>query len=142
MIEIHNNGQDILSTNYWQTEHSERGYLYCSINAGCFRLLIPPAQESQIPEMQTAREVIVSRGAWPEAGKLEAIEIMFEDDSDSPYCLHLGSEQLDQLPLDADRDRPGQPPRWKFSAHTRAGKAFELPCRYRVVKKIPYLKPF
>jgi hypothetical protein len=31
---------------------------------------------------------------------------------------------------------------WKFAAWTIKGKALELPCRYRIVPKIPWLKEF
>lgn len=75
-------------------------------------------------------------------GKLDALEILFEDESDNPYCLHITSDQIDRMPLDSDRDRQGQPPRWTFSAHTSEGEQLTLPCRYRIVKRIPYLKPF
>jgi len=92
--------------------------------------------------MATAREVIISRAAWPDMGKHDALEVMFEDDTDNPFVLHLVSEQADHMPLDSDRDRPGQPPRWKFAAWTQDDKKLELPCRYRKVNKIPYMKPW
>jgi hypothetical protein len=31
---IHNKGQEILSSNFWQTEYDRRGLFYLSINAG------------------------------------------------------------------------------------------------------------
>lgn len=142
IISTENNDAEIISTNYWQTEHAARGLFYVSINAGTFRLLVPAVQEGAIAEMATAREVIVSRGAWPDMGKYDALEILFEDGSDSPFVLHLVADQADRMPTDADRDRPGQPPRWKCAIWTEDGKKLELPCRYRLVKKIPCLKPF
>ena len=142
LITIENNGPEIISTNYWQSDYASRGAFYVAVNAGCFRLLVPDIQLSQVVEWRSAREVIISRGPWPDAGKHEAIELLFEDDSDNPFCLHMGSEQIDRLPPDADRDRQGQPPRWKFAAWTSGGKILELPARYRIVKRIPCLKPF
>lgn len=142
ILTIQNTGQEITSTNYWDMEHAKKGYFYCSINAGAFRLLVPWLQEFSLNEMKTASEVIISRGPWPEGGKPDALEILFEDGTDTPFALHLGSEQVDHMPLDADRDRQGQPPRWVFSAWTQHGKKIELPCRYRKAKKIPCLKPF
>ena len=141
-IMIKNNGAEVTSTNYYDTEHAEHGYFYLSINAGVFRLLVPDSQIGEIEEWRTAREVIVSRGPWPYEGKVDAIEVLFDDDTDTPYALQLSTEQMERMPFDADRDRGGQPPRWKFTAWTRAGKALELPCRYRLVKRIPCLKPF
>jgi len=142
LITIVNNGPEIMSTDYWHTGHAAKGYFYMSINAGCFRLLVPAPQIAAIDEMKTAREVIVSRGAWPEQGKHDALEILFEDDTGNPYVLHFTIDQVDRMPTDADRDRPGHPPRWKFAVWTETGKQFVLSCRYRIVKKIPYLKPF
>lgn len=139
-IELQNNGQEIISTNYFDTTHAQRGYFYLSSNAGAFRLLVPDGQIPVIEECKTATEVIISRGPWPEQGRQDAIEILFEDRSDSPYAIHLSSEQVDRLPLDQDQDIRGQPPRWRFAAWARAGKALELPCRYRRVKEIPCLR--
>lgn len=142
MIEIENNGPEIIRTNYWQSEYSSRGLFYLSINAGAFRLLVPDSWVQETGEWMTAKEIIISRGPWPEKGKLDALEILFEDYSESPYVVHLASEQIDRLPLDTDRDRKDQPPRWKFSVWTQKGKILEFPCRYRIVKKLPFLKPW
>jgi len=38
---IENDGPDIVTTNYWTTEHEQRGLFYVSINAGTCRLLVP-----------------------------------------------------------------------------------------------------
>jgi hypothetical protein len=140
MIKIENNEQEIISTNYWQTEHAMRGLFYLSINAGAFRLLVPDSWIPEAAEWMSAKEVVISRGSWPAQNKSDAMEILFEDDSDKPYAINIVSEQIDRMPLDNDRDRKGNLPRWKFAAWTKTGKILELPCRYRVVKNIPYLK--
>ena len=142
IITIANDGPDIVFTDYWATEQAAHGAVYFSINAGTFRLLVPPAFAGEIEEWRLAHEVIVSRGPWPDQGRADALEILFWDDTSSPYAIHIGAGQTDRLPPDTDRDRRDQPPRWKFSAWTQEGKALELPCRYRVVKRIPWLKKF
>lgn len=142
IIQIQNNETEIVSTNYWQTENAQRGLFYLSINAGTFRLLVPSIQESAIAEMATAKEVIISRGPWPDHGKYDALEILFEDNSDSPFVIQILPEQADRLPLDSDRDKQGQPPRWIFSIWTQDGKKLARPARYRLVKKIPWMKPW
>lgn len=142
MIEIYSKGAEVVSTNYWRTEHAEKGYFYLSLNAGCFRLLVPEPNRAMLTEMRTAREVIVSRGPWPEQGRTDALEILFEDGTNRPFALHLGVEQVDRLPLATDVDKPGQPPRWKFAAWTPEGNQLELPCRYRIVSRIPCLETF
>jgi hypothetical protein len=86
--------------------------------------------------------VIVSRGPWPEKNLPDAIEVLFDDGTDAPYALQMSLELVDRMLSDSDRDRQGQPPRWKFAAWTRDGIQLELPCRYRLVKRIPWLKPF
>lgn len=132
-----NDGSEIISTNYFETE---KGFVYLSINAGAFRLLVPDAFVADIKDMATATEVIITRGPWHEKGVMDAIEILFEDHTDDPYSIHLLSAQVDRMPTTWDRDRPGQPPRWKFHAYTKEGKVLELPCRYRLAKSLPCLK--
>lgn len=142
MVVVRNSDQEIEYTNYFDTANAEAGYCYLSPNAGAFRLIVPDQMVPDIEEWRSAREVIVSRGPWPDANKADAIEILFEDDSDNPYALHMASTQVERMPLDTDRDRRDQPPRWTFTAWTREGKQLTLPCRYRLVKHIPWLKPF
>lgn len=138
MLTIQNNGPEIVSTNYWQTEHAACGYVYLSINAGAFRILIPPSQEGAIAEMLTAREAIISRGPWADQGGREAMEILFEDFTDTPYSLCILAEQCDRLPADSDRNRTNL----RLSIWTVAGKAGEMPAKYRKVKRLPWLKPW
>ena len=136
MLQIENSGQDIASTNYWTSEHARAGLLFLSINAGAFRLMVPASQESQIPEMRTATEAVVSRGPWPDRGLHDAFEVLFEDGTDSPYSLHMSPEQLDRLPTSGARKSEHV-----FSIWTSAGKQFECPCWYRIVERLPWLKP-
>jgi hypothetical protein len=79
MLEIVNDGPAITSTNYWETDYARAGEVFLSLNAGCFRLLLPEALEREIAEMATAGNVIVSRGPWPDGGKADAIELLFDD---------------------------------------------------------------
>jgi hypothetical protein len=134
-ITVENDGQEIISTNYWASSYARNGAVFVSINAGAFRLLVPP--QISIDDMVTADEVIVSRGTWPQAGKHDALEILFEDNSDNPFCLHIGSEQTATMPADRDRNK-----NFVFAIWTPDGKVKELPARYRKVKRIPYLKPW
>jgi len=131
-----------VSTNYWETDHARAGYFYLSSNAGTFRLLVPASRGAEIQEWLTATLVLISRGPWPQVGKADGLEILFEDESNNPYALHLTTDSVDRMPLDTDRDRPGAPPRWTLSVWTREGKILELPARYRRVPRIPWLKPW
>lgn len=140
LIEVQNNGPELIHTNYWITKIARKGYLFLSINAGCFRLLVPPANESELKEMRTGEIALITRGAWPKYGKADAIEILFEDFSDAPYCLYLSSEQCPTMPLDRDIDKQDQPPRWKLAIYTMNGKLFEMPARYRKADALPFMK--
>lgn len=91
MISIANEGQDIVSTNYWETEHANAGLCYLSGNAGAWRLLVPEAAEHMLAEMRTGKRVsiepsIIEPGCW---------DIVFEDGSDSPFALTLDKRQMD-----------------------------------------------
>ena len=69
MLHLANQGQKIVSTNFWDTEMARRGYAYLSWNAGAARLLLPGALGPAVREMKSAKYVIVSRGRWAEAGR-------------------------------------------------------------------------
>jgi hypothetical protein len=134
LLQIENDGPDITATNYWDIEHAKRGYFFLSLNAGCVRLLVPDSKVSEIQEFKTARFAILSRGPWPEMGQTDALELLFEDFSDSPYALHLSIGQCDML--------PGGEGDWKLAVWSRDGKQYECELKYRHVDQIPCLKPW
>ena len=41
MLKIENNGPEIISPNYWDSDYAKKGYVYLSVNAGAFRLRGP-----------------------------------------------------------------------------------------------------
>jgi len=65
LITIGNAGQEIGSTDYWDSEYALAGKCFVSINAGCIRLLIPELMFHIMPEIETGKKIIVSRGPWP-----------------------------------------------------------------------------
>lgn len=137
---VQNNGQEIVATNFWETEHARRGLFYLSINAGAFRLLVPEAHTSAISEFKTAKDVILSRGPWSQMGNRDAIEILFDDESESPYALHLDARQLDRLPAREDAGRTAVFTAWLRGAQGAPVCAYRHECYYRVVPRIPWLK--
>lgn len=139
MIVTQNNGQEILSCSYWGTHAEQEGYYYLSPNAGCFRLLAPGKSDRQIAEMQSARTVIISRGPWPDQNRPDALEVLFDDDTQSPFALHLTIEQCERLPAATDAGRE-----FVFALWTgpTPQKVFTRPCFYRLTPKIPCLKPW
>lgn len=137
MLTIRNSGQAIAETNYWGGEHAASGLCYLSWNAGAARLLVPPPMRAAIREMRTAREVIVSRGPWHEQGGRDALELMFEDGSDAPYCVHILAEQCDRMLPETDQGGG-----FVVAVWTRGGMQLRLPGKYREVAEIPCLAPW
>lgn len=137
MIEIVNDGPRIISTTYWQTDHARRGLFYVSVNAGAFRLLAPEIQAAEVPDMcRGAQYVVVTRGRF--AGR-DALEIVFEDGSRTPYSLHVDARQVDRLPAASDEGRTDL----RFLVYVQPDAlACELPARYRRVDRLPHLKPW
>jgi hypothetical protein len=139
MLQIENDGPDIRTTNYWETDPAAAGLVYASCNAGAIRLLLPPAKEPDIPDMTRGVEyVILSRGPWPAQGLPEAVEILFEDRSDSPYALHLSPESFDLLPAEPPEGREWRLGLWTAGPRKRA----DLPVRFRRVQSLPWLRPW
>jgi hypothetical protein len=137
VLRIDNQGQKIVETNFWDSEMARRGYFYLSWNAGAARLLVPDAQAGSVREMKSAKYVIVSRGRWEEAGRDDALELLFEDKSDNPYCLHLSKEQTDRLIPEEDQGGGFWVVVW-----TRRGQQLRLPGKYRKVETVPCLQPW
>lgn len=134
---IENRGQAILSTDYWDTPHAKAGYFYLTWNSGAGRLLIPDSQKHLLREMKSASEVIVSRGSWPDHGGREALELLWEDGSDNPFCIYLVAEQTDRLLPDTDQGGG-----FVIAAWTRGGLKNRWPGRYRRVNRLPCLQPW
>ncbi len=141
IIKVTNDGQKIVSTNYWETDLA-RKYCYVSINKGCFRILIPEnVPQISLKEMRTGKIVLVTRGKMETGqGEKDCFEFLFEDYTESPYILNLDVKQFDMLPSSSDCDRPGDKPRWKVAVYTKEGKQLELPARYRLAKELPYMQ--
>lgn len=137
MIVIKNAGQAIVSTNYWQAEHAAAGLFYLSWNAGAGRLLVPDVAIAELQEMRGADLVIVSSGLWAAQGGRPAIELLWEDGSDNPYCIHLVEEQTDRKIPETD-----QGGRMVIAAWTRQGMAAEWPAKYRRVSALHCLDPW
>lgn len=140
MLQIENDGANIVNTNFWQTEQARRGSFFLSVNAGAFRLLIPDQHKDIIAEFETATDVILSRGPWPDGGQRTALELLFDDGSDDPYSIHLGENQVDRWPLPEDAGRTRIFTAWIW----QDGKphcAYFSDCFYRIAPRLPWLKP-
>jgi hypothetical protein len=141
LIEIQNHGPLILATNYWESELAQAGKFYCSVNAGSIRLLVPPSQRASIEDMRASQYVVLSRGPWPAQGLPEAVELLFEDGSDSPFALHLAPESFDLLPAEPPAGRGWVLSVWD-SKKGKPHKAVERICHWRRAPRIPWLRPW
>ena len=94
MIKIANNGQDLASTDYWETEHASAGLLYLSANAGALRLLVPEAAEGLLAEMRTGKRVTIKPSMHMPGG--QCVDLVFEDDTDSPFSVAVDRKQIDR----------------------------------------------
>ena len=65
-------------------------------------MLLPPVRYADIEEMRGAEYCILSRGS--RQGQ-DAVEIMWEDHSDSPYSLQLTAESFDMIPAEPPAGR-------------------------------------
>jgi len=138
IIAIENDGQNIKNTNYFESPAAKEGYVFLTINAGAFRLLVPDNIAAKlVGEIATANEVIVSRGRWVAQNGIDAFEIMFEDNSDSPYCFHISAKQADTYPVESDCGK-----QWNFTVWNSKGKIAEFPSWYRTVEQIPCLEAY
>lgn len=137
MLIIRNKGQAIAETNYWDSELAAHGGMYLSTNAGAVRLLVPDALKSQLPEMRGAQCVIVSRGPWTAERGRDALELLFEDGTDSPYCIHMLAEQCDRMV--PDHQQGGG---FVVTVWTRGGEKLRYDGKYRVVDSLPCLEPW
>jgi hypothetical protein len=137
-IEVDNAGQLIAETNYWGSEMERAGKVYCAVNAGAVRLLLPRSMYSLVDECRTAQYVILSRGPWPAKGVEDAVELLFEDGTANPCALQLTGDSFDVLP-----GEPSPGSEWLLSVWTRETKrpevAMQFPCKWRRSRRLPDL---
>ena len=138
LFEFGNKGQELLSTNCWESEPTHKGYCYLSLNAGAVRFLVPPVFEKNIKEMVNGVDFVIMTAGKMEThiGNQDAYEILFEDNSDSPYVIHIMASQSDRKFAQEDFNKKDFP----FVIYTAAGKQNELRGHLRRAKKLPCLK--
>lgn len=139
ILSVENEGPRIQRTNYWDTALARAGALSVSTNHRCFRLLVPAKHANQVlREVRGAHEVVLTRGAMPSSGLPDALEILFDDHSQSPFSMHLMAQQCTSLPPPDESGRTDlrcivYGPGLKVLA--------DLPAKYRVAL-LPCLAPW
>lgn len=131
---VSNNGQEIVSTDFWESKWNDNGMLYLSVNAGAFRLLVPDnCRDFDLNEVNTAKVIVISTGKG--MGRECVFEILYDDYTNSPYSMHFGTEQSDRIPTESKGE-------FRFIIYKKGmEKVLDTKCYYRKVNKIPCLKP-
>lgn len=141
---IQNDGPDIISSNFWETEIAEKGFLYASINSGAIRLLVPQRHIGLLPEMRrNAQHAIVSFCNKP-TGEQFSLEILIEDKSSDPFVIHLHEHQYDRRPLPEDIGKKYTLTVWthnSYEPNTQPHKRITLPAYLQIVPHLPWLQP-
>jgi len=132
LIFIFNHGPAVTSTDYFDTQRAQQGYFFASWNAGALRLLVPDNQLAAVAEMATAKNVAITRGRM--AGR-EAYEILFDDETDTPFALTIDAENSDRHVGQESHGR-----HLDVHVYTRDGSAGVWPGRFRVAA-LPCLQP-
>lgn len=138
-IRVSNHGPLITSTNYWDSDLARQGKVFVSVNAGAVRVLLPPVRYPDLTDMRQAKYCVLSRGPWPAERRQEAVEIMWEDESQSPYTMHLTPESFDLLPAEPEPGREWICSVW-MAKDGQPHKSLERICHWRRVDKIPCLR--
>jgi hypothetical protein len=99
-------------------------------------VLLPERYESQVAEMKTGKEVLVTRGTFQ--GQ-DALELCFDDNSESPYALHTAIQAADMLPQLGDRFMASV---WTRGSGESAVCQLRVPARYRHAARLPHMKPW
>lgn len=138
---VTNHGPLIVETNFWETDAAKAGKVFCSCNAGAIRILLPGSQKQLLNDMRSAKYVILSRGPWKAMRLAQAVELLFEDETESPFSMHLSNESFDVIPAKPETGRE-----WIVSVFVQKDgkpkKALERPCKWRMAKEIPCMEPW
>lgn len=133
MVYISNEGENIVETNYWDSELAKKGLFFLSWNDGTARLLMPKIQENYLREIKSGKCVIITRGIYR---GVESLEIMFEDYSESPFVIFLSLGQTDRVIKDVSKKTT-----FTLTVLTAEGEVARFPAKYRRAKKLPYMEP-
>lgn len=137
-IEIGNQGGELVSTNYWDSHMAKAGLLYLSWNARVARILLPDKCISMLREIKTGKYCIISQGPQITYNRSAgAVELLFEDLTDSPFSLQLGAAQVDRR-VDCTKPQEG----FNVTVWSSSGKLHSMPGKLRKATHLPCLKPW
>jgi len=85
----------ITDTTYWDTDVCEAGYYHLVFNMDTYSLLIPDNKDDWLVEIVEAESVVITRGSYN--GKNDYFEIMFEDNTETPFMIMISDEQFSRV---------------------------------------------
>jgi TPR repeat protein len=121
MIRIENKGGEIKETNYFDLPQAEQGLFYLSWNSGVGRLLVPDIQQQYLGEIGTGKKIVIIQYR-------NDIEVVFDDHSESPFFITLGTVQTDRIIAVPAKDI-------MLIVYSREGEKYRFPAELRVSKK-------
>jgi hypothetical protein len=130
-IIIENDGDKVISSNFWDNQTQEDFYLSWTDTAARLLLASPTAQT--LKEMERADKVIITKGKSTIEGCM-AYEVLFEDETDTPFIVVLKeSEQSDKkIEVAADEMR--------FTVWEKERKVLDLPMSFRKKETLPCME--
>ncbi|POB47086.1 hypothetical protein [Vibrio vulnificus] len=97
LMEIADGGV-IRGTNYWATNFNALGYVFILALEHSVVLFAPDSLREQLcKEIEAATTVEVNHGISAQHEGIEFLEIIFDDNSRTPYCLEVSVEQQAQI---------------------------------------------
>lgn len=138
ILSIDNAGREIVRTNFWEMEPAKVGY---SCNAGAVRVLLPHGMaEACGADMRAARVAVLTLGKWAvrPGVKVPGAHLMFDDDTNSPYCLTTDVAAFDVVP---DRTWEGRKDGECIVYGPYLQEVARLPLRVRRRPKVPCYDP-
>ena len=126
----------LAESNYYRCALNEKGLYRLIYNRRVFHLLVPEERYIDIKEFKTEKEVVLRQGIMIiDSSSKQTVEILFDDHSSNPFCIHLSVEQF-QLLLTKEFDRKKFPLRiyiksglvYETIVYVRTDQNYALPC--------------
>jgi len=123
-------------TTFFDTDDCEAGNCHLVFNISTYSLFIPEKKDDWLTETVEAESVVITRGSYN--GVKDCFEIMFEDNSETPFMIIIPNNQISRVsPL-----KEG----WNgnlyiFSGSLNNCKQKHEKVYYRVADSLPFCKP-
>lgn len=93
-MHIRSSGAEIVSTDYWETPHAQAGLVYCSLNAGTVRVLVPAPLPDFLAALAGAERATVGLGALRVPGR--CLITLYDAGPEQPYVFDIDARLCDR----------------------------------------------